>query len=274
MTKRRVVATAVLCTTLLASTTEAFLGIGDIVFDPSVFAQAVEQVVRLERQYAQLVQSYQMLRQQYEQMRWNALRVPVDMSNRYRALATPWATPKAGNVSGTTGAWNTASATGVGVENAFRDATQTLRPYDSALALVPADQRRYVQTSYGTVELTEGVTQGALQTIGRLRANALGVQDAVARLEADTLSSDPEMNTAVAVLNKMSAAGVIALRSAQDTNALLIALAEQEAVEAKRMHDAEARAINHHIRFVAQARPVLAAQSAGTTDAMRTWRMP
>ena len=36
----------------------------------------------------------------------------------------------------------------------------------------------------------------------------------------------------------------------------------------------EVRAINQHIRFVADAKPILTAQSAGASDAMRRWRMP
>ena len=107
MTKRRLASLtlAAVFTVVFAARTYAFLGIGDIVFDPSVFAQAVEQVIRLERQYAQLVQSYQMLRSQYEQLRWNARLVPVDMGRRYRTIATPWAAARAGNVYDTTAAW-------------------------------------------------------------------------------------------------------------------------------------------------------------------------
>ena len=44
------------------------LGIGDIVFDPSNYAEAIQQLLQLQQQYAQLVQSYQMIRSQYEQM--------------------------------------------------------------------------------------------------------------------------------------------------------------------------------------------------------------
>src|SRR6266566_3685707 len=87
----------------LTARTDAFLGFGDIVFDPSVYAQAVEQVIRLERQYAQLVQSYQMLRNQYDQLVWNAKRVPVNMATRYRAILTPWRLSSATSTYGTTG---------------------------------------------------------------------------------------------------------------------------------------------------------------------------
>src|SRR5690242_16052013 len=62
----------------------AFLGFGDIVFDPSNYAEALEQVTQLSMQYAQLVDTYLMIRNQYDQMVRMAQRVPVDMVDRYR----------------------------------------------------------------------------------------------------------------------------------------------------------------------------------------------
>jgi hypothetical protein len=258
----------------VAGRSQALFGVGDIVFDPSVFAQAVEQVLRLEQQYAQLVQSYQMIRNQYEQMRWNARQVPVDMGSRYRVNSTVWAAPRARDAYGTTEPWTRAAATGLNASASFQSATEPLRAYGATFAALPADQQRYIKTSYGTIELTDGVTESTLEAIGHLRANAAGVQAVVQRLEHDSLSLDPQMNTEVAVLNKLNAASIIALRSAHDTNGLLVALAEQETVRAKRTRDAEARAINQHIRFVSEAKPVMLAQTTGASDAMRRWRMP
>src|SRR5438067_9013901 len=99
----------------LAARTDAFLGFGDIVFDPAVFGQAVEQVIRLEQQYAQLVQSYQVLRNQYEQLVFNAKRVPVNMATRYRAILTPWRLSSATSTYGTTSGWISAINSGTGV---------------------------------------------------------------------------------------------------------------------------------------------------------------
>lgn len=62
------------------------------------------------------------------------------------------------------------------------------------------------------------------------------------------------MNTEVAVLNKIGAAAIVSLRNAQDTNKLLVAMAEQEVVSAKRQRDSEAVTVNNHIRYMAQGR--------------------
>src|SRR5258708_19068057 len=81
----------------------AIFGLGDIVFDPSNFEEAVQQLLQMERQYAQLIQTYQMIRSQYDHMVRMAKQVPVNMAIRYRAIATPWQTSSATNTYGITG---------------------------------------------------------------------------------------------------------------------------------------------------------------------------
>lgn len=259
---------------VLAAPVSAFLGIGDIVFDPSNYAQAIERLTQLQRQYEQLVETYRMVRNQYEQMLWMAKRVPVDMAARYRALATPWRSSSAGNAHGNTAGWVTGINTGQSVEAGYAAAIQALYAYGAALARVPAEHLPRLKTSYATVELTDGANLAGIEVLGSLRTHAPFVERAISGLEADSLSPDSAMNTEIAVLNKINAASLIAVRSAQDTNKLLVALAEQQIIEAKRTRDAEAQAINNHIRFVTDGKAVMTAQAAGASDAMLAWRMP
>ncbi len=86
--KRKLVV-CLLAGTLMATPVFALLGIGDVVFDPSNYAEAIAQLVQLEQQYEQLVRTYQMVRSQYDHMVMMAKQVPVDMTQRYRAVATP-----------------------------------------------------------------------------------------------------------------------------------------------------------------------------------------
>ena len=252
----------------------AIFGLGDIVFDPSVFAQAVQQVVQLEQQYVQLVETYQMVRNQYDQMTRMAQQVPVDMASRYRALATPWQNTSASDTYGTTGGWISGINTGQEASSGYRQAIEALNSYGSALENVPADQLPRIKTGYATVELTDGANVAGIETVGRLRGNAPAVENAITHLEADSLSSDPNMNTEIAVLNKINAAGLIAVRGTEDTYKLLAALAEEQIIDAKRKRDAEAQTINNHIRFMAEAQAVMAAQAADASRAMQAWRMP
>jgi hypothetical protein len=258
----------------VAGRASAILGIGDVVYDPTNYAEAVRQLVQLEQQYQQLVRTYQMVENQYQQMKWMAQSVPVNMINRYRALATPWNQTSATNTYGTTGAWTASINSGLNVSSAYASATEPLGIYGGSFGNIPSDQLSRIKTHYATVELTDGANIAGLQTIGELRNNATQVNNVIDALEADSLSSDPDMNTEIAVLNKINAANIIALRNSQDANKALVALAEQQILQAKRGRDAEARAFNQHIGFMTNGQALMAAQSGGASDAMRAWRMP
>src|SRR5882724_13394786 len=116
--KRKLVVCALLFV-ILAVPVFAIFGVGDIVFDPSNFEEAVQQLLQMEQQYAQLVQTYQMVRSQYDHMVRMAQQVPVNMASRYRALATPWRTSSATNTYGTTGGWMAGINTGAGVASGY-----------------------------------------------------------------------------------------------------------------------------------------------------------
>ena len=105
---------------VIATPALAFLGVGDIVFDPTTFEKVVQEVVLLERQYSQLVVSYEMLRSQYQQMLWMGREVPVNMPLRYRALATLWRLSSAANTYGTTGGWIAGINTGLECAHGLR----------------------------------------------------------------------------------------------------------------------------------------------------------
>ena len=243
------------------------------VFDPSVFAKAAAQLVQLEQQYQQLVQTYQMITNQYTQMLWMARQIPVNMIARYRAIRTPWTLFSAPNTYGTTGGWMSAVNSGAGVGAGYFAASERLLAYGAALANVPADQLDRLQKHYATIELTDGANQEGLQTLGTLRANAPLVESAIQGLENDSLSSDPNYNTEIGVLNKINAATVIALRNGQDSNKLLTALAEQQLIEAKRQRDAEVKAINTHIQFMGRGQAILNGQSSNWTGAILGYRL-
>src|SRR5271165_4752965 len=117
MKSKRAIAVGLLAafTLLFASPARAILGLGDIVFDPTSYAQAIKSFIQLEQQYQQLIQIYEQSRQQYEQMLRMAQTVPVNMETRYRAVVTPWTNADATNTYGTTAGWVTAINTGSGV---------------------------------------------------------------------------------------------------------------------------------------------------------------
>ena len=109
---RRLWKLSVIMLVLSALTPSAFaiFGLGDIVFDPSNYAEAIQQLLQMEQQYAQLVQTYQMVRSQYDHLVWMARRVPVvwrsatkrrPLPGAMRQPQTPTAQRKAGSLGST-----------------------------------------------------------------------------------------------------------------------------------------------------------------------------
>jgi hypothetical protein len=273
MNKQKIISSLLLLLTA-ASVAFAVLGVGDVVYDPAAVANLVRQFHQMEQEYLQLVATYQTVRSQYSQMIFMAKMVPAELRGRYRTLATPWRSSSATDTYGTTASWIAAINSGLGVQDGYQQATQQLKAYGDGFSNIPTEQLDRVKANYATVELTDGANQSAIDLLGRLRANAPQVATAIQNLETDTLSSDPNLNTEIAVLNKINAANLVGLRNGQDTNQLLVALAEEEVVDAKRKRDAEASAINEHIRFVGEEQEILRAQTGDPSARMLAYRTP
>jgi len=259
---------------MITSVAFAILGVGDVVYDPAAVANLIKQFHQMEQEYSQLVATYQTVRSQYSQMIFMAKMVPTELRARYRTLATPWRSSAATDTYGTTASWIAAINSGLGVQSGYQQAIQRLNAYGGVFSHIPTEQLDRVKVNYATVELTDGANQSAIDLLGRLRANAPQVATAIQNLETDTLSSDPNLNSEIAVLNKINAANLVGLRNGQDTNDLLVALAEEEVVDAKRKRDAEAGAINQHIRFVGEEQEILRAQTGDPSARMLAYRMP
>jgi len=259
---------------LFAMPALAFLGVGDVVYDPVNYGQALKTFIQLEQQYAQLIQIYQKACQQQEQLVWMSRSLPASTLAHYRAIANPWTSPSATNTYGTTGGWMSAITSGLNAAQGYLQATQKLSNYGSALGNIPSGQLGRVKTSYASVELTDEANLAGIEAIGRIRANAPAVEHAIQSLEDDTLSADPALHTEVSELNKINAANVVALRNARDANLLLASIAESQIVSAKRSRDADSQAIDQHARFMAEGKAALDSQARDASQAMLNWRMP
>jgi hypothetical protein len=245
-----------------------------VVFDPTNYASALERLWQLQQQYRQLVDTYRQIRAEYDHMLRMAQVLPVAMASRYKALAPSWRTLVGTDTYGTTTAWLNTANTGDEALAGFTEATQTLRDYGAAFGLLPAETQARIRAHYATAELADATTVLGLQTVGRVRWRGPSLQATVHALEDDSFSSDESMNTEIGVLNKINAAGVLALRTYQSTNQLLVSLLEDRVVEAKRQREADVASIHAEIAFVTQARPFLERASEGTTAAVTAAIIP
>jgi hypothetical protein len=114
----------------------------------------------------------------------------------------------------------------------------------------------------------------AMATIGAIRGTAGNVQTQIGNLEQDSFSGDSSLNSEVSVLNKINAAGVLTLRTVQDSNKLLASLLEQQTILAKQQRDVAANAINTDIGRQAAVADNMAQVTGTITNSLQNFRMP
>ena len=248
-----------------------FLG-GLPVFDATNFGNAIKRHLEMIKQYEQLVLTYEQLILEYEHFLWMAKQLPG--LPRHALSYTPWRYSSSTDIYGTSGGWTQAINTGAGVIPGYRRATEPLRTFGATLANIPANQVERVKTDYATVELTDAANLHGIEVLGLQRAKAKANERAIMELEAATLSTADEMNTHIAVLNKINAAGMMAVRASQDTNQLLVAVLEHQLAESKRRRDAEATEIADHVRFRANAAAVARRGLAGSSTVLSSAQIP
>ena len=270
MTRRIVLALA--CVIAIAVPVSAqFFG---VVFDPTNYANALLRYAELQQQLAQLVTTYQQIRTQYLLLLRQAQLLPLDMNARYRALPTPWLPFEAADAYGTTAGWILTANNGHEASTAYALATQSLRDYGAAMRALSAEEAARVQTRYDRVQLADASITHGLEALGFLRGHQMSVETTIRNLEDDTYGGDPDLNTQIAVLNKINATAVTSARLAKDSNNVLVSLLEQQLLEATDRREAAVQGINAHIAFVHDAGALLARTTAQTTDALTTFRIP
>jgi hypothetical protein len=244
------------------------------VFDPVNYANALLRYAQLQQQYAQLVTTYQQIRTQYLLLQQQAQLLPVNMTARYRSLASPWLPFTAPAAYGTTTSWILTANTGPGAAAAYARATQPLLSYAGAIARLSIDEAARVRTRYDRLQLVDGSVTHGLEALGFLRGHQESLETTIRNLEDDTYANDAGRNTQIAVLNKINATAVASARVAKDGNNVLVSLLEQQLLEATERREAAAQSTNAHIAFLNEAGPLLARTTVETTTALTTFRIP
>jgi hypothetical protein len=271
---KRKIAVVMLAVSLSVGTAAAQLGSG-VVFDPTNYKNALLRYYQLQQHLAELQKSYSQLVMQYNL----AMRMAQQIENmpaRYKALFSQWrntfASDRYGNVTGWVNGINSGltSLAGPG----YGQATTTLLPYDSGqLSGMNSGELARVRSQYATVELTDGANTTAMETIGSIRSSAQDIQAQIGNLEGDSFSDDPDLNTEVSVLNKINAAGVLTLRTLQDSNKLLASMLEEQTILSKQQRESTANAINADIERQAGVSSNINQVTGTLTSSLESFRM-
>ena len=173
---------------------------------------------------------------------------------------------------GNIGPWVQQLNQGGSAGSAYNSATIPLQTYGPNVAQWPSDEQQKLASQYASLEFTDSTNIDTMGMIGQLRANANAADQAIAALEADSLSSDPTMNTEIGVLNKINAATIAQIRSSRDANQLLLRTLEQQLADSKRRRDAEAAEMNAQIGRMEQGGAVKAQYTSTITDTLSGFR--
>jgi hypothetical protein len=157
--------------------------------------------------------------------------------------------------------------------DAFSDIVQPVLDAEAAVASLPATARRALQAQLATLNIADAVAIAGINDTGRLRYNGRKELAAIAALEDDVTNGSLEQST-TAVLDKISAAALIAGRQRQVRAQLLSGVVEQLLIESKRSRDTEAATMNMQLVTWRDQAAANTAFVAGASDALRTWRQP
>ena len=247
---------------------------GGVVYDPTNYSNALLRYQQLQQHLLQLQKTYTQIVTAYNlalQMSRNLHNMPA----RYRAQFSNWRNVTATNTYGNTSGWLGGVNADLNTINGYLRATTQLGTYNqSALANMPDQEQARVKSQYASVELADGANMNALSTIGAIRGNATALEARVNNLEQDSLSDDEDLNSEVAVLNKINATNVLTLRSVQDTNKLLASLLEQQTIAAKQQREMTTNAINAEISRQTSLATNLTQVTGTLTNSLQNFRMP
>lgn len=260
---------------LCVGTASAQLGSG-IVYDPTNYQNALLRYQQLQQHLMQLQKSYAQITNQLNL----ALKMATFVQNmpaRYRALFSQWRNVTSLNTFGNTGSWISGINSGLlpNINNGYQRSTTQLLPYspDHLSGMDPFELER-VQSQYASVQLADGANVNAMATIGSIRGTAQDIQTQIGNLEQDSFSSDSGLNSEVSVLNKINAAGVLTLRTVQDSNKILASLLEMQTIIAKQQRESMTNSINADIQRQASLAGNMTQMTGTLTNSIQTFRMP
>src|SRR5277367_1564367 len=272
--KRRVLV-FVLVMGLAVGTASAQLGSG-IVYDPTNYHNALLRYYQLQQHLLQLQKSYAKITSQLNLAMQMATFVR-NMPARYRAAFSQWRNVTSLNTFGNTGSWISGINAGLlpNINTGYQKSTTQLLPYSpDHLSGMDTSELARVHSQYASVQLVDGANINAMATIGSIRGGAQDIETQIGNLENDSFSTESGLNSQVSVLNKINAAGVLTLRTVQDSNKLLASLLEQQTILAKQQRDAATSAINTDIGRQASMAGNIAQVTGSITDSLQNFRMP
>lgn len=242
------------------------------VFDASNYATAVQEYEQLQQVYTTANQTRDQIIQAYDLAHYMS-QMPQNLYQRYKAQFAQWTNLGAPNTYGNTSAWVSALNTGIPQQSSagYLGAVVRVYPYPaSSFGQLDTATQSTIQNQYATSDLAQGMTTGALTTLGQIRSHSESLNQQISNLEADSYADDPSEQSEMAVLGKVNAANVLELHSLQDTNQLLAAGIQQQMIAQKQAIDAQNRTLNQAIYFQQNFSPTMQKINNGASQSIQS----
>jgi hypothetical protein len=260
---------------LIPVASEAQLGSG-IVYDPTNYHNALLRYYQLQQHLVQLQKTVSKVTSQLN-LAMQMAQYIRNMPARYRATFSQWRSFTSGDIYGNTTRW-IGAVNGAGPQSISPAYQQAIVPFlaynQEALSVINPADALHLRSVAASLQLTDGANISALTTVGNIRGNAISVQQQIANLEQDSLSTDANLNTEVSVLNKINASNVLTLRTLQDANNLRVAALEQQVLQAKQQRDTDAANLNFTIQMRQQSTQNLAPFNTNLSQSLANYRLP
>lgn len=169
-------------------------------------------------------------------------------------------------------ALNYGDGNGAGYEEVARPRQQPAAELAGLAELAP-DAEAAITAGLATLDAADSTIIAGTDQTGQLRYNGRRELAAIDALQDDAL--DPSSaQSATAVLDKISGAGLIRARQQQARMQFIASIVEQLLVDNKRARDTEAATMNMQLERLREGRAANSRLIAGAADALRTWRQP
>jgi hypothetical protein len=254
---------ALLLTALLCSfprQAAAILGIGDIVFDPTSYAELVEQLTQAVKEYNQAVTTYNLLKDE--------LRIISDR-NSWVAVATSLPNTAIQDIAGESAmTMSTVNGVPANAPAAWKKATAQLN--DTAYLSGEAAGKSPHLSNAASIEIVDGFGADSLNNLGQFRAIQPKLNSAIASLEQRQRSLADADNSPVAQQNITNAALLQLIRMHQSAATLHAATLEQLTVANTWQRNAAAETSNIYGAAITSRKTKLA-DIAGVADTLKTY---
>lgn len=167
---------------------------------------------------------------------------------------------------------NDGDRNGAGYEDVAR-ARQEPGPELTGLTETAPGAESAIVSELATLDAADSIIIAGTDQTGRLRYNGRKELVAIDALQGDALNPSPSQS-ATAVLDKISGAGLIRARQQQARMQFLGAMVEQLLVESKRDRDTEAASMNMQLERLRWGHVANTNVIDGSADALRGWRQP